>query len=70
MIPYAFSALTMKSVGHAALGMINEVRRQIRENPGILNGTRSPNYQACVRMSTNAALKDLTKPGLLVINSI
>ena len=70
MIPYAFSALTMKSVGHAALGMISEVRRQIRENPGILTGTQLPNYQACVRMSTNAALKDLTKPGLLVINSI
>lgn len=38
MLPYAFSALTMKSVGKAALGMIDEVRRQIRENPGILTG--------------------------------
>jgi inorganic pyrophosphatase len=66
MIPYAFSALTMKSVGHAALGMIEEVRRQIRENPGILDGTTIPDYKACVRMSTKAALADLVKPGLLV----
>ena len=69
MIPYAFSALTMKSVGHAALGMITEVRRQIRENPGILTGAQRPNYKACVHMSTNAALKDLTLPGLLVLFS-
>ena len=39
MLPYAFSALTMKSVGKAALGMVEEIRRQIRENPGILQGT-------------------------------
>lgn len=44
MLPYAFSALTMKSVGEAALGMIEEVRRQIRTNPGILNGTALPDY--------------------------
>jgi inorganic pyrophosphatase len=52
MIPYAFSALTMKSVGQAALGMIDEVRRQIRANPGILDGTSSPDYKSCVRIST------------------
>jgi inorganic pyrophosphatase len=57
MIPYAFSALTMKSVGKAALGMIDEVRRQIRINPGILNGTSSPDYKSCVRISTQASLK-------------
>lgn len=57
MIPYAFSALTMKSVGKAALGMIDEVRRQIRVNPGILNGTSSPDYKSCVRISTQASLK-------------
>ncbi len=52
MIPYAFSALTMKSVGKAALGMIEEVRRQIRVNPGILTGATSPDYRSCVRIST------------------
>ena len=57
MIPYAFSALTMKSVGKAALGMIDEVRRQIRFNPGILNGTSSPDYRSCVRISTQSSLK-------------
>jgi inorganic pyrophosphatase len=66
MIPYAFSAMAIKSVGHAALGMIEEVRRQIKENPGILDGTTAPDYKACVRMSTKAALRDLIKPGLLV----
>lgn len=69
MIPYAFSAMTIKSVGHAALGMIEEVRRQIRANPGILDGTTRPDYKACVRMSTKAALRDLVKPGLLVLFS-
>jgi hypothetical protein len=66
MIPYAFSAMAIKSVGHAALGMIEEVRRQIKENPGILDGTTAPDYKACVRMSTKAALRDLIRPGLLV----
>ena len=66
MIPYAFSALTMKSVGLAALGMIEEVRRQIRTNPGILNGTSAPDYRSCVRISTQASLKEMVLPGLLV----
>lgn len=57
MMPYAFSALTMKSVGKAALGMIEEVRRQIRENRGILDGSVQPDYASCVKMSTEAALK-------------
>lgn len=70
MIPYAFSAMAIKSVGHAALGMIEEVRRQIKENPGILDGTTAPDYKACVRMSTKAALRDLIKPGLLVLFSL
>ena len=68
MIPYAFSALTMKSVGKAALGMIDEVRRQIRVNPGILNGTSSPDYKSCVRISTQSSLKEMILPGLLVID--
>lgn len=66
MIPYAFSALTMKSVGQAALGMIEEVRRQIRTNPGILNGSALPDYQECIKISTQASLKEMIMPGLLV----
>jgi Na+/H+-translocating membrane pyrophosphatase len=46
MLPYAFSAFTMKSVGKAALGMVEEIRKQIRENPGILTGTVEPDYKA------------------------
>lgn len=66
MLPYAFSALTMKSVGLAAQGMIDEVRRQIRENPGILDGTTRPDYRSCVRISTQSSLKEMILPGLLV----
>ena len=66
MIPYAFSALTMKSVGKAALGMIEEVRRQIREDKGILTGESRPDYRACVRISTNSSLYEMIAPGLLV----
>lgn len=66
MLPYAFSALTMKSVGLAALGMIEEVRRQIREDKGILNGTSRPDYRECIRISTQASLKEMVAPGLLV----
>lgn len=69
MIPYAFSALTIKSVGKAALGMIEEVRRQIRYNPAILAGTSLPDYRACVKISTNSSLKEMILPGLLVIIS-
>ena len=57
MLPYAFSALTMKSVGLAALGMIDEVRRQIKVNPGILDGSSRPDYSACIRISTLSSLR-------------
>jgi inorganic pyrophosphatase len=67
MLPYAFSALTMKSVGEAALGMIEEVRRQIRTNPGILNGTALPDYAECIKISTQSSLKEMIMPGLLVL---
>ena len=67
MLPYAFSALTMKSVGLAALGMIEEVRRQIREDPKILTGESRPDYKSCVRISTQSSLKEMILPGLLVI---
>lgn len=56
MLPYAFSAFTMKSVGKAALGMVSEIRRQIQENPGILDGSVEPDYKSCIRISTRASL--------------
>jgi inorganic pyrophosphatase len=67
MLPYAFSAFTMKSVGKAALGMVEEVRRQIRENPGILQGTVEPDYKSCIKISTRASLIEMIAPGCLVI---
>ena len=66
MLPYAFSAFTMKSVGKAALGMVEEIRRQIRENPGILDGTVEPDYKACIKISTRASLIEMIAPGCLV----
>lgn len=67
MLPYVFSAFTIRSVGKAAFGMVAEVRRQIRENPGILEGTHEPDYRACIKISTIASLKEMIAPGLLVI---
>ena len=69
MLPYLFSAFTIKSVGKAALGMVEEVRRQIRENPGILEGIVEPDYNACIRISTRASLIEMIAPGCLVILS-
>lgn len=57
MIPYAFSAFTMKSVGKAAEGMIDEVRRQLKASPGILTGDVRPDYQRCIQVSTQSSLK-------------
>lgn len=67
MLPYAFSAFTMKSVGKAALQMVEEVRRQLRENPGIIQGTVEPDFKACIQISTRASIKEMIPPGLLVI---
>jgi inorganic pyrophosphatase len=66
MLPYMFSAFTIRSVGKAAFGMVEEVRRQIRNNPGILDGTVEPDYKACIRISTRASLKEMIAPGILV----
>lgn len=66
MLPYLFSAFTIRSVGKAAFGMVEEVRRQIRENPGILDGTVEPDYKACIRISTRASLIEMIAPGALV----
>ena len=67
MIPVVFSALAMKSVGKAAMQMVQEVRRQFREIPGILEGTGKPEYGKCVAISTQAALREMILPGLLTI---
>jgi K(+)-stimulated pyrophosphate-energized sodium pump len=67
MIPVVFSALAMKSVGKAAMEMVQEVRRQFREIPGIMEGTGTPEYAKCVDISTQAALKEMILPGLLTI---
>lgn len=67
MLPFLFSALTMNSVGKAATEMINEVRRQFKEKPGILEGTDDPDYASCVDISTKASLKEMIVPGALAI---
>ncbi|WP_226390524.1 sodium-translocating pyrophosphatase [Penaeicola halotolerans] len=67
MIPVVFSALAMQSVGKAAMDMVNEVRRQFREIPGILEGTGKPEYGKCVDISTKAALREMMLPGAMTI---
>ena len=69
MLPFAFSAYTMSAVGKAANAMIEEVRRQFREIPGIMDGTGTPDYARCVEISTNASLKEMIVPGLMAIIS-
>ena len=67
MIPVVFSALAMESVGKAAMEMVEEVRRQFREIPGIMEGTGTPEYAKCVDISTKAALKEMILPGMITI---
>jgi K(+)-stimulated pyrophosphate-energized sodium pump len=67
MLPFLFSAITMEAVGKAAFKMIEEVRRQFREIPGIMEGTGKPDYARCVEISTDAAIKEMVLPGLLAV---
>ena len=67
MLPFLFTAQTMKGVGLAANAMIEEVRRQFREYPGILKGTQKPDHATCIDISTSAAIKEMVAPGLLVM---
>ncbi len=67
MVTFLFSAMTMESVSKAAHQMIEEVRRQFREKPGILKGTDRPDYASCVSISTKAALREMFLPGLMAV---
>ena len=67
MLPFVFSALTMDSVSKAAYSMIEEVRRQFRTIPGIMEGTGKPDYKSCVAISTTAALKEMLVPGVMAV---
>ncbi|MBU3203973.1 sodium-translocating pyrophosphatase [Clostridium algidicarnis] len=67
MLPFLFGALTMESVGKAANEMVEEVRRQFKEIPGIMEETTKPDYARCVEISTAAALKEMILPGILAI---
>lgn len=69
MLPFLFSSLTMDSVSKAAQSMIEEVRRQFRTIPGILEGKGKPDYKNCVAISTHAALRQMILPGVLAIVS-
>ncbi|MCC6725199.1 MAG: sodium-translocating pyrophosphatase [Saprospiraceae bacterium] len=67
MIPVVFSAFAMNAVGRAAMSMVEEVRRQFREIPGIMEGTGMPDYSKCVDISTKAALREMIIPGAITI---
>ena len=67
MLPFLFGALTMESVGKAAGEMVEEVRKQFREKPGILVGKEKPDYARCVEISTKAALKEMILPGVIAV---
>lgn len=67
MIPFIFSSLAIKAVGKAAMAMVEEVRRQFREIPGILEGTGKPEYDKCVAISTDASIRKMLLPGSIAI---
>src|SRR5690606_18091333 len=69
VLPFLFSAMTMQSVGAAAFDMIEEVRRQFREIPGLMEGTGRPDYSQCVAISTKAALREMIAPGVLIMGT-
>ncbi len=66
-LPFLISALTMRSVGNAALQMVLEVRRQFKEIKGIMTGKAEPDYESCIAISTKAALREMIVPGLITV---
>lgn len=69
MVPFIFSSLAIKAVGQAAMAMVEEVRRQFRTIPGIMEGTGKPEYDKCVAISTEASIKKMMLPGAIAIVS-
>jgi K(+)-stimulated pyrophosphate-energized sodium pump len=69
MIPFLFSSLAIRAVGQAAMSMVEEVRRQFREIPGIMEGKGKPEYDKCVAISTEASIKKMLLPGSIAIIS-
>jgi K(+)-stimulated pyrophosphate-energized sodium pump len=67
LMPFVFAALTMGAVGRAAMAMVNEVRRQFREMPGIMDGTQKPDYARAVSISTTGAIREMIIPGALAV---
>jgi len=67
ILPFLFSALTMRAVGNAAFEMVEEIRRQFRENPGIMDGSAKPDAARCIKISTDGSLKQMVVPGLIAI---
>jgi K(+)-stimulated pyrophosphate-energized sodium pump len=67
MIPYIFSSLAIRAVGEAAMAMVEEVRRQFRTIPGIMQGTGKPEYEKCVAISTDASIKKMMLPGAIAL---
>lgn len=67
VLPFLFSALTMLAVGNAAQKIVEEVRRQFREIPGIMEGTAEPDYEKCVAISTDSAIRQMIVPGLIAV---
>jgi len=67
MLPFIFSSLTMLAVGKAAQEIVEEVRRQFKEIPGLMEGTAEPDYEKCVGISTNSAIKQMMLPGIIAV---
>ncbi|MBC7322993.1 MAG: sodium-translocating pyrophosphatase, partial [Acetomicrobium sp.] len=69
MLPFVFSSRAIQAVGRAAQSMIEEVRRQFKEIPGIMEGSQEPDYERCIDISTRAALKEMVVPGMMAVFS-
>jgi K(+)-stimulated pyrophosphate-energized sodium pump len=67
LMPFVFSALSMGAVGRAAQAMVEEVRRQFREHPGIMDGSEQPDHQRAIRISTDGSLREMIVPGFLAV---